>query len=187
MQESNLPLSKSLNFLLCNLNALTPGMAFFSPNDKHANGCVIIFVRQGYIFFDLSTPSLSSLDTYSDHIWVNISPNSFSSLSFLMFMLPLLSLFFRIAEPIPCFLPLFPPPEISLFWGEFNYNHLLWDSKGTSDDRGEEVFNWVICSDLLPLKETHTPTLLHHFSGSRFFPDIFFAPSSLVLSLLPGR
>ena len=66
--------------------------------------------------------------------------------------------------------------------GDFNCHHALWDSSGTSDSRGEEVFNWVICSDLLLLNDPDTPNLLHHSSGSRSSPDISFAPSSLALS-----
>ena len=48
--------------------------------------------------------------------------------------------------------------------------------------RGKEVFDWVISSDLLPLNDPNTPTLLHRSSGSRSSPDISFAPSSLALS-----
>ena len=58
----------------------------------------------------------------------------------------------------------------------------LWDSRVTSDPRGEEVFDWVIFSDLLLLNDPGTPTLLHRSSGSRSFPDISFAPSSLAFS-----
>ena len=61
--------------------------------------------------------------------------------------------------------------------GDFNCHHPLWDSKGTSDPRGEEVFNWVISSDLLPLNDPDISTLLHRSS-----PDISFAPSSLAFS-----
>ena len=53
----------------------------------------------------------------------------------------------------------------------------LWDSTGTSDHRGAEVFDWVISSDLLPFNDPDTITLLHRSSL-----DISFAPSSLVLS-----
>ena len=60
-----------------------------SPNTMHASGGVIIFVRQGLAFSELSTYSVSSLDPYSDYVWVNISLNNFSFLSFLIFMLPL--------------------------------------------------------------------------------------------------
>ena len=66
--------------------------------------------------------------------------------------------------------------------GDFNCHHPLWDSRGTSDPRGEEVFDWFISSDLLPLNGPDTHTLLHRFSGRRSSPDISFAPSTLVLS-----
>ena len=46
----------------------------------------------------------------------------------------------------------------------------------------EEVFDWVISSDLLPLNDPDTPALLHRSSGSRSSPDISFAPSSLARS-----
>ena len=65
---------------------------------------------------------------------------------------------------------------------DFNCHHLLGHSRGTSDPRGEEVFDWVISSDLLPLNDPDTPTILHHSSGSPSSPDISFAPSSLALS-----
>ena len=66
--------------------------------------------------------------------------------------------------------------------GDFNCHHPLWDSRVTSDPRGEEVFDWVISSDLLPLNDPDTPTLLHRSSGSRSSPDISFAPSTLAFS-----
>ena len=66
--------------------------------------------------------------------------------------------------------------------GDFNCHHTLWHSRGTSDPLGEEVFDWVISSYLLPLNDPDTPTLLHRSSSSRSFPDNSFAPSSLALS-----
>ena len=66
--------------------------------------------------------------------------------------------------------------------GDFNCHHPIWDSRGTSNPHGEEVFDWVISSDVLPLNDPDTPTLLHCSSGSRSSPDISFAPSSLALS-----
>ena len=86
------------------------------------------------------------------------------------------------AEPTPFLPPFFPPPEISFILGDFNCHHTFWDSRGTSDPRGEEVFDWIISSDLLSLNDPDTPTLLHRSSGSRSSPDISFAPSSLALS-----
>ena len=66
--------------------------------------------------------------------------------------------------------------------GDFNCYHPLWDSRGTFDPCREEVFDWVISSDLLPLNDPDIPTPLHRFSGSRSSPDISFAPSSLAFS-----
>ena len=65
---------------------------------------------------------------------------------------------------------------------DFNCHHPLWDSRGTSDPCGKKVFDWVISSDLLPLNDPDTPTLLHRSSGSRSSPDISFAPSTLAFS-----
>ena len=101
-----LSLSGSLVSLLCNPMASTPDLVFFPINATDASGCVIIFVRKGLSFSNLSTSSLSSLDPYSDYVEVNISLNDSSLLSFLMFMLPLFALLRRIAEPI-FFLPRF--------------------------------------------------------------------------------
>ena len=81
------------------------------------------------------------------------------------------------------FSPSILPSSRNLFiLGDFNCHHPFWDSRVTSDPRGEEVFDWVISSDLLPLNDADTPILLHRSSGSRSSPDISFAPSSLALS-----
>ena len=81
------------------------------------------------------------------------------------------------------FSPSILPSSRNLFiLGDFNCHQHLWDSRVTSDPRGEEVFNWVISSDLLPLNDPDTPTLLHRSSGSRSSPDISFSSSSLALS-----
>ena len=75
------------------------------------------------------------------------------------------------------------PSSRNLFiLGDFNCHHPLWDSRGNSDPCREEVFDWVISSDLLPLNDPDTPTLLHRSSGSCSSPDIFVAPSFLTLS-----
>ena len=86
------------------------------------------------------------------------------------------------AEPTPSIPPFFAPPEISSFWGTSNCHHPLWDSRGTSDPCGEEVFDCIISSDLFLINDPGTPTLLHRSSGSRFSPDISFAPSSRAFS-----
>ena len=81
----------------------------------HANGSVIIFVRQGLSFSELDTSFLSSLDPYSDYVGVNISLNNSSLLSFLnVYAPPLFTPHQRMAEPTLFLPPFFPSPEISL-------------------------------------------------------------------------
>ena len=70
--------SRSLDSLLCDLIASTPGLAF-SCDATYANGGVFIFVRQGQSLSKHSTSSLSSLDSYSDYVGANISLNNFSA------------------------------------------------------------------------------------------------------------
>ena len=153
-----------------------------SSDASHASGGVVIFVRQGLSFSELSTTSLSSLDPYSDYVGINISLNKSSSVSFLNVYAPPIR-----SSPTDgrtdSFSPSIFPSSRNLFiLGDFNCHHPLWDSRGTSDPRGEEVFDWVISSDLLPLNDPDTPTLLHRSSGSRSSPDISFAPSTLAFS-----
>ena len=85
IQESNLNLSSS--FRIPGFSALRSDRTHFwsgilSPDATHASGGVIIFVRQGLSFSELSTSSLSSLDPYSDYIGINTSLNNSFSLSF---------------------------------------------------------------------------------------------------------
>ena len=54
-----------------------------SRDATHASGGVIIFVKQGLSFSELSTFSLSLLDLYSDYVGINISLNNATSISFL--------------------------------------------------------------------------------------------------------
>ena len=153
-----------------------------SRDAAHASGGVIIFVRQGLSFSKFSISFLSLLDPYSDYVGVNISLNNSSSLSFLNVYAPPIS-----SSPTDGRTDSFSPSILSssrnlFIMGDFNCHHLLWDSRGTSDPGGSEVFDRVISSDLLPLNDPDIPTLLHRSSGSRSSPDISFAPSSLALS-----
>ena len=63
-----------------------------SRDATHTSGGVIIFVRQGLFFSELSTSSLSSLHPYSEYVGVNISHNNSSSVSFLNVYAPPYSL-----------------------------------------------------------------------------------------------
>ena len=184
IQESNLNSSFRIpGFSVLRSDRTHSRSGILSPDATHASGGVVIFVRQGLSFSELSTSSLSSLDPYSDdYVGVNISLNNSSSVSFLNVYAPPIR-----SSPTngrtDSFSPsIFPSSRNLLIPGDFNCHHPLWDSRGTSDPRGEEVFDWVISFDLLPLNDPDTPTLLHCSSGSRSSPDISFAPSTLAFS-----
>ena len=85
IQESNLNSSSSFRipgFSVLRSDRTHSRSGILSPGATHASGGVLIFVRQGLSFSELSTFSLSSLDPYSDYVGVNISFNNFSLLSF---------------------------------------------------------------------------------------------------------
>ena len=120
IQEYNL--NSSSSFRIPGFSALRSDRThsrsgILSSDTTHASGGVIIFVRHGLSFSELSTSSLSSFDPYSDYVGINISLNNSSSLSFLNVYAPLFAPPQRMAEPIPFLPPFFPPPEISSFWG----------------------------------------------------------------------
>ena len=185
IQESNLNSSSSFRiprFSVLRSDRTHSRSGILSSDASHASGGVVIFVRQGLSFSELSTTSLSSLDPYSDYVGVNISLNNSSSVSFFNVYAPPIR-----SSPTDgrtdSFSPSILPSSRNLFiLGDFNCYHPLWNSRGTSDPRGEEVFDWVISSDLLPLNDPDTPTLLHRSSGSRSSPDISFASSTLAFS-----
>ena len=91
-------------------------------------------------------------------------------------MLPLFALLRRIAENFFS-LSILSSSKNLFILVDFNCHHPFLDSKGTSDPHRQEIFNWVISSDLLLLNDPDIPTLLH-----RSFSDISFSPSSLALS-----
>ena len=86
IQESNLNSSSSFRFpgfSALHSDRTHSRSGIFSPDAMYASSGVIIFVRQGLSFSELSTSSLSLLDPYSDYVGVNISLSNSSSLSFL--------------------------------------------------------------------------------------------------------
>ena len=86
IQDSNLNLFSSFwipGFSALQSRGTHSRSGIFSTDVADASGGVIIFVKQGLFFSELSTSSLSSFGPYSDYVEVNISLNNFSSLSFL--------------------------------------------------------------------------------------------------------
>ena len=196
IQESNLNSPSSFQIpgfsALCSDRTHSRSGILFR-NATHPSGGVIIFVRQGLSFSGLPTSfsglptsSLSLLDPYSDYVGVNISLNNSSSVSFPnVYAPPIRSC--PTDGRFNSFSPSILPSSRNLFiLGNFNCHHPLWNSRVTTDPRGEEIFDWVISSDLLPFNDPDTPTLLHRSSGSRFTPDISFVPSSRVVRGVSG-
>ena len=95
IQESNFNLSSSFRipgFSALGSDGTHSRTGIFSTDVTDASGGVIIIVRQGLSFSELSISSLSSLDPYSDYVEVNISLNNSSLLSFLtVYALPIRS------------------------------------------------------------------------------------------------
>ena len=123
--------------------------------------------------------SFASLTLTTSHCSAQLFQNS--SLSFLSVYAPAIC-----SSPTNSRIDSFSPSILhsskNLFiLGNVKCHYHLWDSKDSSDPQGEEVFNWVISSGLLPFNNPDIRTLSRGFSGSRYSPDIFFAPSSLTL------
>ena len=183
IQESNLNSSSSFRipgFSALHSDRTHSRSGILSHDATHASSGVVIFVKQGLSFSELST-SLSSLNPYSDYVGVNISLNNSSSVSFLNVYAPYLLLPNGWQNQFLLSLNSFLLQK-SLHSGGLQLPSPLWDSRGTSNPCGEEVFDWVISSDLFPLNDPDTPTILHRISGSRSSPDISFSTSSLSLS-----
>ena len=182
LTSTYLPFSGSLDSLLCVLITPTPGLAFslLMPCTLAAGSSF----SSGRAY-----PSLSFLPPLFLCLIPTLNMQGSTSLltapprcHFLMIMLPyslfpngwqnqfLLSLpsFFLHQKSLHSERLQLPSPSLRLK----RYFRPLWD----------EVFDWVISSDLLLLNDPDIPTLLHRSSGSRSYPDNFFASFSLALS-----
>ena len=175
---THLPLSGFLDYLLCDLITPTHGLAFSLMMPCTLAASSSFSSGMAYPFLNFLPP----ISPRSDYVGVNISLNNSSSLSFFNVYAPLISSSPRDVRTDSFSLSILLS-SINLFiLGDFNCHHPLWDSRGTSDPREEEVFHWVISSDLLLLNDPNIPTLLHRSSGSCSSSDISFAPPSLALS-----
>ena len=155
IQESNPNLSSSFQipgFSALRSHGTHSRSGIFSADVANASSGVIIFVKQGLSFSELSTSSLSLLDPYSDYVEVNISLNNFSSLSFLNVYAPLFILLRRITEPIFFLSPFFPP---------MRKRWIFRDSAST--EKGP-----------LPASASASTSLVQTFVNLRIRPIIFF-------------
>ena len=85
IQESNLNSSSSFQipgFSSLRFDPTHSWSGILSPDAMHASSGVVIFVKQGLSFSELSISSLSLLDPYSDYVGINISLNNSSLVPF---------------------------------------------------------------------------------------------------------
>ena len=152
----------------------------------HASGSVVIFVRQGLSFSELSISYLSSLDPYSDYVGINISLYNFSSMSFLDVYAPLFTPSQRMAEPIPSLPPFFPLLEISLFWGTSIAITLFGTQESLPTPAGKKYLTGL---SLLTSSPSMTLTHTHFSIASLAVAPLLTSPllPLLLLFLTPGR
>ena len=175
---THLPLSRFQDSLFCALIAPTPGLAFSLLMPRTLAAVSSFSSDRAYHFLNFLPLFLHSIATLIMQGSTSLLTTPLLS-HFLMSTLPLFAPLQRMAES---FAPSILSSRNLFILVDFNCHHPLWDTRGTSDSCGEEVFDWVISFDLLPLNDFDIPTLLHRSSGSCSSPDIFFAPSSLALS-----
>ena len=180
---AHLPLSGFLGSLLCDLIAPTPGLAISFLMPRTLAEASSLSSGRAYLFLNFLPPlclrSISALIVWGSVSLLTTPPRSL----FLVCMAPIHSSPTN-GRTDSFFSSILPSPRNLFILGDFNCHHPLWDSRGTSNPRWEEEIDWVISSDLFPLSDPDTPTLLHRSSGSRSSPDISFANSSLAFSCL---
>ena len=171
-------LSRSLNYLLCDLIAPTPVLVFslMMPLTLAAASSF----SSGRAFLLSLSLSLSSLDPYFDYVGVNLSLNNSSSFSFLnVYARPIFSSLTD--RKTDSFSPsIFSSSRNFFILGGSTTITPFGTQKVLPTLAGRKYLICVISSVLLPLNNPDIPTLLHCSFGSRSSSDIFFV--SLALS-----
>ena len=180
-----LPLSGFLDSLLCVLIAPTPDLAFSLVMPRTLVAASSFSSRRPYFLLNFLPPLL-----------LRLIPTLIIQGPTCLLTTPSRSLFLMCTLPISAFSNgwqdrLLFSLDSSLLQkflhsGRLQLRSPPLEPKRSFRPRGEEAFDWVISSELVPLNEPDTPTLLHRSSGSRSSPDISFAPSFLPF-LAPGR
>ena len=144
IQESNLNLSSSFRipgFSVLRSNGTHYRSGIFSTDVTDASGSVIIFIRQGLSFSELSPSSLFSLDPYSDYIEINTSLNDSFSLSFLnVYALPIPSS--QKASKTNFFSPSILPSYVEAEAVEFSHFRFRFHRKRTSSTASASSFRF---------------------------------------------
>ena len=179
IQESNLNLSSPLRipgFSTLRSDGTHSRSGIFSTNVTDASGGVIIFVRKGLSFYELSTSSLSSLDPYCDYVEVNISLNDFFSLSFLNVYAPPICSFPKDSRT-NFFSPSILPSYVEAEAVEFSRFHFRFHRKRTASTSLVSTLHLHDGDVLKPLAE-------HDFNLVKPAEPIFLYLTILVRALL---
>ena len=118
---------------------------------------------------------ISSLDSYSDDVGINLSRKNFP-----YFLTTLFHLLGHQFQHVSFFYSSFLRDLLIL--KNFTCHYPFWNSKRTPNPRGNNNFDRSISSDLLPFNDPEISSHLHDSSGSHFSLVISFAPLSLALS-----
>ena len=161
-----------LGFSALRSDCTHPRSGILSPDDTHACGGVMIFIRHGSSFSELSICSFFLPDHYSDYVEVNISLNNYSLLSF--FNVSASPIRSSPTEGRTCsFSSSILFSSINFFiLKDFNCHHPLWDSRGTSGPRGRKY------STVSSLLTSFSSMILTHL-------PFYIAPPSTPLLLPP--
>ena len=160
IQKSNL--NSSSSFRIPGFSALRSDCThslsgILSLDAKDASGGVVIFVRQGLSFSELSTSILLSLHPYSDYVEINISLNNYSSVSFLNVYAPPICLSPTNSRTNSFSSSIFLSSRNLFILGDFNGHHPQWDSRGTSDPCGKYLTASFFLTSSPLMTSTHPP------------------------------
>ena len=160
IQESNL--NSSSSFRIAGFSALhsdcTHSLSgILSPDAMHASGGVVIFVRQGLSFSELSTSSLSLLDPYSYYVGVNISLNNSSMLSFLNVYAPPICTSLKDGRTDSFSSSILSSSRNLFILGDFNCHHPSGTQKGTFDPDGKYSTGPSPPTSFSSMTLTHSP------------------------------
>ena len=141
-------------------------------------GGVFTLVKNGLTYSSLSTQSLSSIDPSSDYLAITVKIKGASPIHlFNVYVAPIRSSSNSRPKSFSPFL--LPSSSTTYIFGDFNGHHLSWDSHSPEDQSGEDLFNWLLSSDLLPLNNPEHHTLLHRATGNRSSPVLFLVPARI--------
>ena len=182
LQETHLSATKK--FQIPGYSTLSTGRTFgrqspVSSRGHNTSGGFLTLIHSDLAFSPVSISSLSSKDPYSDCICVKVLFFNHTPLQFVNLYSPPIR-----STPSDSRTRIFSPDILpnspdTFILGDFNAHHLTWDSLIPPNPPGNDLLRWITSSGMEILNDPTSPTLLHHSTGSRSFPDILLASASL--------